>query len=170
MIVDRPTLLDILGCSERALTKWTRDGMPTLANGGRGRGDGAEYDTVAVLRWLQDRAIARASRESPDAELKRLQVRTLEFELARKTGLLVPADEVAALWAGAIIAARTELLALTNHITSALAARYGVDVDRQLIEAEIRQALDKLAEHPPANAEASAVSEETDQDLEEVGE
>lgn len=70
MIVDKKTLCQIFGVSERALTDWTKEGMPIAKVGGRGKPN--DYETVDVLAWYIQRETDKATTEGefqPDSAL-----------------------------------------------------------------------------------------------------
>jgi phage terminase Nu1 subunit (DNA packaging protein) len=50
MIVNQANLSRILGCSAVSVRSFEQEGMPVVTKSGRGKS--AEYDTVAVIKWL----------------------------------------------------------------------------------------------------------------------
>ena len=163
MIANTDQLCNILGCSPRVVSKWIVAGMPVVSRGGDGRGAVSKFDTRIVITWLSDRAVARAVRGRPDARLKDAQARLAELNLARECGALVSVAEIEPLWAGAVLAARTDLLGMGPRLKAALDARYGVNVDIEMIDTEIHSSLLKLGENPPVGDENDSGMEQTDE-------
>ncbi|MCR4299403.1 MAG: terminase small subunit [Gallionella sp.] len=141
------------GVSERIVQKWVQLGCPVLIRGGAGRGDATKLDSVAVVRWVIDRRIARATRDRPDAALKRIQAQLAELDLCERQNKLIAVADVEPVWAAAILAARAELLGLGARLKSLLDSRYGINVDQQMIDDIVFSALQKLSESAPADPE-----------------
>jgi phage terminase Nu1 subunit (DNA packaging protein) len=167
MICNKKQLADVMGVSERTLTEWQELGMPIESVGGRGLEN--QYETAKVIEWRVQRALAGEQVVTAREERDRLESKLLQMRIAKEADLLVPADEIGPTWESAIVAARTELLALPIRIKTVLDAKYSLDVDKLLIEAEVRLALDKLADHPPAVGPDAEDLEDLDEpDFEEV--
>lgn len=148
MIVNKNQLSDVVGKSERTLTQWQDDGMPIVSVGGRGMDN--QYDTARVIEWIVQRALAGKT-VMPPKELKDFyEARLREMDVAERAGLLVSAEDIAPLWEGAVLAARTDLLGMGPRLKAVLDARYGIDVSMEIIESEIHHALTKLSEKPVA--------------------
>lgn len=88
---------------------------------------------------------ARAMREKFAAMNERLKFQKL-------TGELIPAALVEEQYTALIMACKTELLLIPDRLTATLKALYGIDVDLDLIEQPINEALIRLSNQP---AEAS---------------
>ncbi len=146
MIVPTRELCEIFRVTDRSVTDWITEGMPTHKHGGHGRGDESLYDVGDVHVWLLTRAVARARQESPDARLRDLQAQHLEMRLARDAQKLVAVEDVEAKWTAAVVAARGELATLAERLKGRLDAAYRVNVDPALIESEVLPALNKLAQ------------------------
>lgn len=147
MIANKNQLADIMGVSERTLTEWQDAGMPIEVVGGRGMEN--QYDTAKVIEWRLQRALGGATVESAREERDRMEAKLLELRIAKEADLLVSIDDVRPAWEAAILAARTALLALPDRLKAMIDGRYQIDVDLQMFDDEIRQALTKLAERPP---------------------
>lgn len=148
MIVNKNQLADVVGKSERTLTEWQDDGLPIESVGGRGMEN--QYDTAKVIEWIVQRSLSGKT-VMPPKELKDFyEARLREMDVAERAGLLVSVEEVAPLWEGAVLAARTDLLGMGPRLKAAMDARYGINVDMEMIEAEIHHALTKLSEKPPS--------------------
>jgi len=154
MRVTKEKLSEILGTSERQITRWISAGLPCRHQGGGGRADESIFSTVDVVRWLIDRAVVRAQRESPDAALRRVQLRRAELDLAEKCGALIAVADVGPVWEAAILAARTDLLTLGPRFKIEVQARYGVEIDAEIVNELVRAALVRLSQHPPEEGDA----------------
>ncbi|MBP4049009.1 terminase small subunit [Chromobacterium violaceum] len=142
MQVNKRTLSDILGISERSLTEWQKAGLPIEIEGGRGSEN--LYDTAAVVKWMVRREVTKAVAETPRNRLDSIRADREELALARDLDEVAPAALYEEAWKNHIMAARTELLALPETVASSLAALYDVDVDPTLIQQPIEAALSKL--------------------------
>lgn len=103
MIVDKKTFADIIGVSPRMISNYIDEGMPT--QGGGGRGVAVQIETIAALKWLQQRAIdkeiganeddeGKGSKSYEDRRLAKAKADRMEFALARDKGLHPHIDEV----------------------------------------------------------------------------
>lgn len=157
MIVNKKELADVHGVSERTLTEWQEDGMPIESVGGRGMEN--QYDTAKTIEWRAQRAVAGKAKMTPRDERDHYEAKLSQLELARESGKLVAVDDVGPVWEGAILAARTGLLGLPPVLKAMIDARYGINLDQQMIEDEVHNALRKLSEHPPEDDEDAEVEE-----------
>ena len=144
-IVNKRELAEILGVSERTLTDWQSRELMPIANPAAERGQAHEYDTNAVIGWLIQRELSRMKHEKPRDRLDRVKADVIELELAEKLGQLAPLDVIEQTWVTHITAARTELLTMVDVINSELAARYGVEIDPDIVLGRVRAALEKLS-------------------------
>ena len=88
----------------------------------------------------QQFAVAQAkARES------KLKGDLLEFQLAEKGGMVLLADEQEKMVGSMIVAARTELLAMSGKLREQIKREHGVDVPRALIDGYIHSSLEHLA-------------------------
>lgn len=142
--VNKRELAEIFGISERTFTEYQRAGMPFLPSSGRGFEN--EYDTSAVYVWLITRAKAGASNESAKERLDRLRGDREELAIAKELKELAPAADFLRAWSDHILAARAELLNMSDHLATALSARYGVNIDPQLIDDCVEKTLTRLSE------------------------
>ena len=108
MHCNKTDLAEILGVTERTLTDWQSEGMPIVMRGERGQAN--EYDTVAVIAWIEARKIAKARASSPRDQLDLARERLVRIEIAEKERKLVSMDEVRREFDLAVIAWREKLL------------------------------------------------------------
>jgi hypothetical protein len=81
-------LCAIFGISRETLTVWQGEGLPVTERGGPGKQ--SVFDSVAVHTWIIDRAVRKASGETPRDRLARAQAESVELDVAHKRGLLIP--------------------------------------------------------------------------------
>lgn len=149
MQVSKSQLCEIVGRDERTLSRWQKSGMPVLGIG-LGRGNENEYNTVAVIEWLVQMAQQRGEKETARDRLDRIKADREELALARELGELVVAEELIQGFEAMITAAKVEFLnTLPDNLASELSARYGVEIDDQLIREPIEAILRKLSEYDP---------------------
>jgi phage terminase Nu1 subunit (DNA packaging protein) len=126
-------LCAIFGISRETLTVWQGEGLPVTERGGPGKQ--SVFDSVAVHTWIIDRAVRKASGETPRDRLARAQAESVELDVAHKRGLLIPAALVEPKWAAACVAAREQLL----RSRRALARRLATAKDERKREAIIAE-------------------------------
>lgn len=152
MRLTRAQLADCLGVTPETLSGWVSDGMPRSVTGG-GRGIESEFESTEVIAWLLERERARAQRGSIDGALRAVRLQREQLELAQAAGQVVDVGVAARAWAGAVVAARSELLALPDRLAAAVAGKHGIDIDRTEIESVLRASLAKLSAHVHADGE-----------------
>lgn len=155
-VVNKRELAAIVGVSERTLTEWQEQGLPVELVGGRGLDN--QYDTAKVIEWRIQKALAGQAKESGRERLERLQAEDLELKIAERAGRMVALADIEPAWTDGITAARADLLAVADRLKTKLDASYRINVDPALIEAEVLQALAKLAGRGPQLA--GAITEE----------
>jgi hypothetical protein len=160
MRVTKAQLCEIVCRDERTISRWQNNGMPVLELG-LGRGNENEYDTGAVIEWLVQVAQQRGEKETARDRLDRIKADREELALARELGELVVAEELIQGFGAMITAAKVEFLnTLPDNLASELSARYGVEIDDQLIREPIEAILRKLSEYDPGEF----ISEDGDPD------
>ncbi|WP_242672947.1 terminase small subunit [Azotobacter chroococcum] len=149
MRVTKAQLCEIVGRDERTISRWQNSGMPVLEVG-LGRGNENEYDTQAVIEWLVQVAQQRGEKESVRDRLDRIKGDREELALAKDLEQVVIAADLIKRFEAMITAAKVELLnTLPDNLASELSARYGVEVDDQLIREPIEAILRKMADYDP---------------------
>lgn len=169
--VSKADLSDIVGRDERTLTRWQNDGMPVLEFG-LGRGNENQYDTQAVIEWLMHQAALNGKKESSRDRLDRVRANREELALAKELGEVVIASELVERFEAMITSAKVELLnTFPDALASELSARYGLDVDDQLIREPIEAILRRLSEYDDDDTQPVGDPDEQDdpQDFEERG-
>lgn len=148
-LVSKAELSELVGRDERTLSRWQNSGMP-VQEFGVGRGNENQYDTEAVLNWLLEQAALNGKKESVRDRLDRIKGDREELALARDLEEVVIAEDLLERFEAAITAAKVELLnTYPQNLAAELSARYGVDVDDQLIREPIEKILSELANYDP---------------------
>lgn len=145
MICDQATIADICGVTPETIRQWQALGMPYVPRDAIGGGN--QYDSATVLRWRIDYALRRSGMESQKDRLSRLQADRIELELAEMRGNLVPAAEIEPTWAGMVLAARAQLLALPARLAGQIGELTTYDARRALLQAEIDATLSRLSDY-----------------------
>ncbi|KJK06546.1 terminase small subunit [Pseudomonas tussilaginis] len=170
--VNKAELGEIVGRDERTLSRWQKEGMPVIEFG-VGRGNENQYDTQAVIEWLMHLASLNGRKESARDRLDRLRGDREELSLAKDLGEVVIQAEMVERFEAVITGAKIELLnTLPDELAATLSARYGVEVDDQLIRDPIEQILRRLSAYDEDDAELDGDPDEPDNEesAEEDGE
>jgi phage terminase Nu1 subunit (DNA packaging protein) len=153
--VNKRDLAEILGVSERSLTFWQKSGLPILREGERGEENA--YDTAAVVKWMLERAAARARRAAtPRDRLASRQAELIELQLAEKRGESITASAIKPAYIAKVVASRQALRAMAADLAPALALLDGPDAMRDLLEEAIDDALRNLAADDDTSGAAPA--------------
>jgi len=143
--VSKLELSEIVGRDERTLSRWQNDGMPVIEFG-VGRGNENQYDTQAVIEWLMRQAALNGRKETSRDRLDRLRGDREELALAKDLGEVVIEAEMVERFEAVITAAKIELLnTYPDELAATLTARYGIEVDDQLIRDPIDTILRRLS-------------------------
>lgn len=115
---------------------------------------------VAYINHLRNTAAGRggddhqerlAKARSRESELKGDK---LEMEMAKESGLLVPADEVEKEWTALITAARAELTSMAAKLRADLKEKFNIDVPAEFVEQYVNASLEHLANSSQEDTEA----------------
>ncbi|WP_281211633.1 terminase small subunit [Pseudomonas fulva] len=143
--VTKLELSEIVGRDERTLSRWQKDGMPVIEFG-VGRGNENQYDTQLVIDWLMRQAALNGKKESTRDRLDRIRGDREELALAKDLGEVVIEADLVQRFEAVITAAKIELLnTLPDELAEMLSARYGVQIDDQLIRQPIESILRRLS-------------------------
>lgn len=169
--VSKLELGEIIGRDERTLSRWQKDGMPVIEFG-VGRGNENQYDTQVVIEWLMRQAALNGKKESTRDRLDRLRGDREEIALARELGEVVIEAEMVERFEAVITAAKIELLnTFPDELAAILSAKYGVQVDDQLIREPIESILRRLSAYDEDDDLAGNSDESDDEEgSEEDGE
>lgn len=158
--VTKAQLSEIVGRDERTLSRWQNDGMP-VEEIGLGRGNENQYDTEAVIAWLVQVASLNGKKESVRDRLDRIKGDREELALAKDLDEVVVLSDFMSRFESMINTAKVELLnTYTQNIASDLSARYGIDVEIQLIRDPLERILLELANYDPDDDPSDGDSDE----------
>ncbi|MDI3665184.1 terminase small subunit [Pseudomonas aeruginosa] len=129
-IISKKDLADLLGKSERWISKLIEEGLPTC--GGGGRGVAVQIDSQAAIEWLIAREVRRELGEEGDDEgagsastedrlLKRARREKLQLEIDQVRGRLIPIDAWVTLNTSIAAVYSTQLDALPSRCAADLA-------------------------------------------------
>lgn len=153
--VSKAELSELVGRDERTLSRWQNEGMPVVEFG-LGRGNENLYDTEAVITWLVQQAALNGRKESVRDRLDRIKGDREELALAKDLEQVVIADELIAGYETMLTAAKVELLnTYPENLASDLSARYGVEIDEQLIRDPLEAILRELSNYDPFDDDPS---------------
>jgi phage terminase Nu1 subunit (DNA packaging protein) len=168
--VTKAQLSEIVGRDERTISRWQNMGMPVFQIG-LGRGNENEYDTQAVIEWLVQLAQQRGEKESVRDRLDRIKGDREELALAKDLEEVVFAADLLERFEAAITAAKVELLnTFPENLASVLSARYGIEVDDQLIREPLETILIELSNYDPDDDDPSDGDSDEPDDPEEAEE
>lgn len=146
--VNTAQLAEIVGCTTRTLTNWSKDGLPVEAKGKRGAQN--VYDTEAVIRWLVDRRVAEMigrGGESYDyqyerARLTHFQANAASLDTQVKSRNLWPVDVVVRALSRLAHNARSRVLGVPAKMISRTSMD---DREAKILTDLLHEALDELA-------------------------
>lgn len=103
---------------------------------------------------LRDQAAARGGNKQEglaEARTREAEMSATlkELQIAEKTKLLVPANEVEAMMVAMITAAKNELLTIPDKAAQSIKMLHGIDIDPSLIQELVYESLQHLADEPP---------------------
>lgn len=110
------------------------------------------YSEIAAGRGGDDQFNLTKER----ARESRLKGDLLQLTIQEKAGSLIPAAAVEREWQSMIVAARAELLLLPGKLAHHVKALYGLDIDPTIIDAQVCDALRRLAGSESIPEEADA--------------
>ncbi len=142
-IISKKDLADLIGKSDRWISKLIDEGLPTV--GGGGRGVAVQIDSQAAIEWLILREVRRemgddgddeegvSSASTEDRLLKRARREKLQLEIDQVRGRLIPVEAFITLNTSIAAVYATQLDALPSR----LAADLAIIDDPALIRARI---------------------------------
>lgn len=117
----------------------------------------AEYEKMpleeirrVIMRHYAEIAAGRGGLEQfslaqERARESRLKGDLLQLQIQEKSGTLIPAAAIEASWIALVLACKTELLMIPDKLVSAMKSLYGIDVDPDIFERPINDALERLS-------------------------
>jgi len=165
-IISRKELADLIGKSERWVSKLIEDGLPVA--GGGGKGNPLQIDSEQAIDWLIARAAHDASDDEDDEEgapgsaksedrlLKRARREKLQIEIDAARGRLVPIEAVISLATSIAAVYATQLDSLPSRCASDLAVLDDPAQIRARLFEETRRVRAATAERLEQRAQAFA--------------
>lgn len=151
--VNQTELSHILDVSVVTLRAWEKEGMPAVAKASRGKA--ATYNTADVIKWCEQRLIARYATTADDAETiseeegKRRKVvaeaQLAELRLAVELGALVEIEAVGEEVDAVLVRVRSRLLAIPGTLALTLTNEPDPVVVRERVFDEVSGALNELS-------------------------
>ena len=128
-------------------------------------GEGGKYDlAVFVQRWVEYNVNSGKSDGGSLDDAKReheiVKMRKTELEVAKMEGSLVEVDDVRRMWAGIATTVMQNMLRLPSKIAPMVADAGSVPVIQGIIEKEIRDVLEVIADTPLPDEQAGEETEE----------
>jgi len=151
--VTRTGLAEVFGVAMPTIDSWVRAGCPFVQKGGRGVE--WQFDTAAVARWREQKAVADATGDTivEEAELKRrkLQAETTkaELELAKARGEVAPIREFERTMAAMMAAIRQNMRNVVPRAELQLLGETDSAAFKKKLLAEIDLALTQSANAEP---------------------
>jgi hypothetical protein len=119
------------------------------------KANGKKYQVQSVLSAIvkhrqEDKDVTKLKNDAPDyyterARHEQFKADLAQLELKKKSGEMIPVDEVVKDWGQMITACRAKLLALPSKISPRLPGCDDVREMEQVIKSEILEALDELS-------------------------
>lgn len=161
--VNRTQLAEVFGVSMPTVDGWVRAGCPVLQRGSRG----VEwaFDTAAVAKWREDRAVTDATGDTQqdeaeiDRRTKRAKMLQAELELAKARGEVAPVREAERLWAAKMAIIRQNILNVPQRAVLQLLGCHDETEFKTKLKKELALALDTAS-----TAEVELVDEATEDD------
>ncbi len=142
--VNKKTLSEIVGISERTLTEYQKDPtFPIEEDNGRGKEN--VYETVDVIKWLILRETGKKA-ETARERLDRIKADREELAFAKDLEELVPAALVEETLANVVIAIRSDLLNSNAQLKVDLDIEYDIETDIDILHDHSRKILEHLSE------------------------
>lgn len=142
-VCNQTELAEILGVSDVTLWEWQKLGMPIMKRGARGQEN--LYDTAAVIGWKIDHEVTKVKGpESAKDRLARLQADKVWRELQQMDRLLIPAHQLEPFLLALTGSIGKGLDTLEHKLAAALEAKFGADIDLDIVKEEIDDVRGKL--------------------------
>ena len=136
-------------------------------------GESGKYDlALFVQRWVAYNLGVQQGKDQSLDEVKAIhelvKTRKTELEVARMEGQLVDVQDVRRLWADIANSVMQNLIRIPSKVAPLLTMMDNVQAISGILDAEIREALEQVAETPLPDYAANNEPEEDDDELTEV--
>lgn len=136
------------------------------------KGDGGKYDlAVFVQRWVNYNVANEAADddlEAVKAKHEKVKTQKTELEVARMRGQLIDVADVKRLWGDIANALSKNLLHIGSKVAPGLRMLDSTDVIQDIIDREVRTALESVADTPLPDYAEDQTQESEEEDDEEV--
>jgi phage terminase Nu1 subunit (DNA packaging protein) len=137
-------IADGFSVTSKTVRAWIREGLPTLEDGSKGKGNGAVIRLRDAVRWYMETRLADPAKQR--ARKDAAQADAYEMANEKTRGTLLDADEVAQAWSEMIANARAKLLAMPTKLSPRLVNIAEPGAISELIRIEVYAALTELSE------------------------
>lgn len=149
MIANRAQLAEMFGVSLPTVDRWVTSGCPVVQRGGRGVE--WKFDTAAVSKWRQDRAVQDATGtdkqdvDEIERRTKLAKMRQVELDLAKDMKLVAPIDEFERVSSARAAVIRQNVLNVAQRACIQLIGCTDEVKFKKILRAELTLALDTAA-------------------------
>ena len=149
--VNRSELAGIFGISLPTVDVWVKQGCPIVKKGGTA-GRAYVFDTAAVFRWRNDRAVEQATGETAvDLEVLNrrkilAQTQLAELELAEASGKVAPVADFERALAKQNAVIRQNIMTVPQRAVMMLIGEKDEIRFKSVLTAELREALERAAQ------------------------
>lgn len=149
MIANRAQLAEVFGVSLPTVDRWVTAGCPVVQRGSRGVE--WQFDTSAVAKWRQDRAVQDATgadkqdTDEIERRTKLAKMRGAELELANALKLVAPIEEFERVQAARAAVIRQNVLNVAQRACIQLLGCTDEAEFKKKLRAELTLALDTAA-------------------------
>ena len=149
-ILGKHEIAEFFGVTEPTVDQWVRRGCPVVQRGSKGKA--WQINTAKVSDWLRQRDIEQATGNnlSDEQELKRrklaAETQKAELEMLRVKGELVPLKQLERALANTFAELKTNMRNIPRRTATALIGETSEVRIKEVMLAEIDQALEVLAQ------------------------
>jgi len=149
-------IAEFCGVSLPTVRAWVRRGCPYENKGGRGRE--WAFDTVSVFEWHKEQAALNAVGDISSLDIDEARRRKVaaeaalcELDLSKARGDVISLSEVGSVWLDIVSSARSRMLSIPAKMSNVIAPETDPQVIRDLLEAELEEALEELSRFDQGN-------------------
>lgn len=152
-LVNKRTLSEIIGKSERTITTWQKNGLPIAFDGVKGQQN--RYETADVIEWLIDRAVGHGQEsdsfdlDSERARLAHHQANKTALEEKVLAGKLIPQQTVEDVWGSMISSFRSRVLSIPTKAAHEFVGLHELNIAQELMKKHLYEALTELSDYSP---------------------
>lgn len=160
MIVNRKDLAAILGVTPPTIDARITKGLPVQSRGTQGQD--ARFDTVEVIRWTIEKAVAEATQgtsqkdDSKELIRRKLQAETeiAELKLAKEKAEVVFIEDALRSISDAVAVLRQRILTLPRRVSPLVVGETDEEIVKEMVEREVVDILTELTRNAFNNSES----------------